>query len=1187
MRCILLQGDSIVTRQRILEFVEYFTKKLAKTFNYIYKRVAANGLAGDTLHDSAAKDIFNQQFFDNQPMSHHHFISYSVADAKDFALRLCDMLIAGPPEMPVWIDKREFVAGPAWDKQIVEAIRDCDSMIFVMTRDSVESNSNCNQEWTRALKYKKPIIPILLHDDAEMPFRLEPRQYVDFTGAFEPALARLRQSLQYLASPAGVLQEMKDRLADAQRDLRREKDDAQRARIQDDITQLEKQVADQQRVVNDPEGAAKRVQESIERGLERERQPAKPVTGLARSKFINPPPGLAPIYFQDRLDETKLTGKFLQDEALRLLNIVGRGGVGKTAMVCRLLKMLESGQLPDDLGALDVDGIVYLSATGSRRVNFPNLFADLSKLLTSETAERLDALYKNPQAPTEAKMRALLEAFPTGRTALLLDNFEDLVDPETLAIRDAEVDEALRALLNTSHHVVKVIITTRLAPRDLMFVQPGRQRRLDLDEGLPSPYAENILREMDADGKLGLKAASAELLDEARKRTRGYPRALEALFAILSADRDTSLPEVLRDTAGLLPQNVVEALVGEAFSRLDAGAQQVMQALAIYGRPVTPAALDYLLQPHAPGINSAAVLSRLVNMQFARKEAGHYYLHPVDRSYALNLIPRGSKQDKENFSFNRFFSGSRSAEMGIYDDFGYEVYTQFALLYRAANYFEQARRPRVNWKMIEDLAPQLAEFDLRCEGQDYDTAANVLHEIFGGYLMLWGHSRLAVVMYERLQNKILDLNLAAWCLCSQGVAHTNLGEIQQAIDSYEQALLIFQQERNRAGECACLGNLGSCYDRIGQLIDSISYTEQALVIAQEIGYKDYEGSLLGHLGIRYQSLGQLARAIEYHEKSLAIARLVNNQISLEGETHNLASCYKNQGQIDRAIELYEQALVISRSTGYRDWEANHLGALGSCYANFGQTTRAIEYHERALTIRREIGNRPNEGHSLKNLGYCFSILGQTTKAIDYYNQALTIAREASDPYGEGSTLDDLAIILIDQGNYGEAIKQAFESITIGKKIGIQLSYRQATLALAYLYSDKLKDARAAAETARQYNEPQNNHYTLALLGLIELRQKDPTAAQEAFAAAVSATDELLSFTAQNYAALDTKGLALCGLTLCDGVNRTAAASEAYRAARAINRDAGIVARVLRLFDALVVVDAAGVLKEVRAAAAGE
>ncbi len=47
------------------------------------------------------------------------------------------------------------------------------------------------------------------------------------------------------------------------------------------------------------------------------------------------------------------------------------------------------------------------------------------------------------------------------------------------------------------------------------------------------------------------------------------------------------------------------------------------------------------------------------------------------------------------------------------------------------------------------------------------------------------------------------------------------------------------------------------------------------------------------------------------------------------------------------------------------------------------------------------------------------------------------------------------------------------------------------------------------------------------------------------------------------------------------------AKEAYKAARAINSDAGIVGRVLQLFDALAKTDTAGILAEVRAEAAGE
>ena len=108
-------------------------------------------------------------------MAHHHFISYSPSDGQDFAIQLCDALAAGPPSYTVWLDKRQLRPGSAWDEQIVEAIRTAESLLFVMTRDSVNSQSVCKQEWMRALKYNKPIVPLLVHKDVEIPFLLESR----------------------------------------------------------------------------------------------------------------------------------------------------------------------------------------------------------------------------------------------------------------------------------------------------------------------------------------------------------------------------------------------------------------------------------------------------------------------------------------------------------------------------------------------------------------------------------------------------------------------------------------------------------------------------------------------------------------------------------------------------------------------------------------------------------------------------------------------------------------------------------------------------------------------------------------------------------------------------------------------------------------------------------------------------
>ena len=53
-------------------------------------------------------------------------------------------------------------------------------------------------------------------------------------------------------------------------------------------------------------------------------------------------------------------------------------------------------------------------------------------------------------------------------------------------------------------------------PAALLTVEPAQQRQLWLDKGLGSPDAQTVLRELDDDGRLGLRDAPDELLDGLR-----------------------------------------------------------------------------------------------------------------------------------------------------------------------------------------------------------------------------------------------------------------------------------------------------------------------------------------------------------------------------------------------------------------------------------------------------------------------------------------------------------------------------------------------------------------------------------------------------------------------------------------------------------------------------------------------
>jgi len=932
-------------------------------------------------------------------MSEFFFISYSAVDGEDFAMKLAKKFAAGRPAIPIWLDKRDLRPGEDWDEQLAEAIKTCKGMIFVMSADSVRPDSVCKDEWVRALKYKKPVIPLLLDQDAELPFRLGSREYIDFSDRFASAMKRLQKHLIWMDSPEGQLQALKYRLSDAQRELPRAKPE-QQVRIREDVAELERQIAQQQKVIDNPKAEKQRVQQSIEAGLESERRPAKPVGGISQGRFINPPPLIAPAWFQNRKVETGLIGDFLKDESLRLMTVVGRGGVGKSAMVCRLLRSLEGGQLPDDGGALTVDGIVYLSAARPfHRPNLPDLYAGLTRLLPDVTVKQLDSVYKNPQGTTRATMEALVQAFPRGRTVVLLDNFEDMLAVETGQIKDAELDDALRALLELPPHGLKIIITTRVAPGDLGLVQPGLQRRLNLDTGLEHPYAENILRAMDADGKVGLRDAPESLLAKARERTLGYPRALEHLFGILSADRDTSLQEILDNTKTLLPEKVVEVLVGEAFSRLDLTAQRVIQALAIYRYPVPPAAVDYLLQNYVSGIDSGRVLSRLVNMQFARRDAGRYYLHQVDRDYALSRITEGDPSD-------------RDAEV--------PPLTLFALRHRAAEWFRLSRKPREAWKTLGDLAAQLSEFELRCEGADYDTAAAVLLEFDFNYLFLWGHYRLMIELHERLRGKITDPGLSEGSVGNLGSAYYRTGQVQQAISFYDQALQQARKNSNRWGEGAWLGNIAVCLSNLGQNAHSIENLEQALAIRREVGDRKGESLDLVNLGNRYSDIGQISRAAAYYEQALFIDREIGSQEGEALDLTNLGLSYSCLGRSDEALQCYAGALTIARDIGYRFAEAFLHMCMGELLLPKDNWAEAARELEQAIEIADEIGNSQVSKGARESLAL-----------VNIYRNNLAAAREMVQaackfdvPLRNHSTSAMLGLVALRQGDLNTA-REAF------------------------------------------------------------------------------------------------------------------------------------------------------------------
>ncbi|MBN1876357.1 MAG: hypothetical protein JXA33_19185 [Anaerolineae bacterium] len=289
--------------------------------------------------------------------------------------------------------------------------------------------------------------------------------------------------------------------------------------------------------------------------------------------------------------------------------------------------------------SLQVDGILYLSAR-STGLSLERIYTDVGRMLGDPAAGRLAARWADRDTSLQAKVEYLLETLREGVYLILLDNMEDVLDED-----NSIKEEGLRLFVERCMLApggARLIATSReqvqVAPAAL-----SGARRIPLREGLPEEEAMALLRDLDQDGHLGLRAAPEANLRRAAQLTEGIPRALEILAGILDRDPTLTLSELLADEA-LFGEQVMEGLIAAGYMRLGEEEQRVLEALSVFNRPVDATAISFLLQPWFPALDVRASLRHLVNSYFVNfnRATGEYSLHPLDREYVYRRIPEAA-----------------------------------------------------------------------------------------------------------------------------------------------------------------------------------------------------------------------------------------------------------------------------------------------------------------------------------------------------------------------------------------------------------------------------------------------------------------------------------------------------------------------------------------------------------------
>ena len=645
--------------------------------------------------------------------------------------------------------------------------------------------------------------------------------------------------------------------------------------------------------------------------------------------LINPLPQDVSGRYVGNAEKLARLASLFQQQA-RLISIYGRAGAGKTALACKALGDLR--QTKQD--PLRLSGIVCLSAIGTG-ITLNRLFADVGRLLTDKDQVVIDAISRNTELALPQKIRIVLEKIADKHIVLLLDNLETVQNGDTGELIEPGMQQFIEMSVVQSS-ALTLLITSR-EPLLLLRSLKTWEHQISLDDGLPPEDAVALLRRFDPSGVTGLRDAPAEELHEVVGQLGGFPRALESVAGMLLEDPLLRLADV-KQNLNLLEGEISAAVVQQALAHLSGEAMRVLDALAIFGQPVSYEALAYLLTPYLADSTLRARLVRLIRACFvkANRVTQQFALHPIDQTYCYYQIPTDSTNEAAGEPL---------------------PFTRVALHRRAADYYREHCLPRSVWRQVADLAPQINEFKHRVSAGDGDGAARVLLDIDRDHLWEWGYKDLLRQLYPTLEGQVHDPHLVL-----QVARRRAWLKFFEASEEADQEFSNLLKESRRMGfvkeEADALDDLAQTFRRGNRdLQQGIEHHQQALELYRQIGDRRGEADALGGLGAIFSQTDP-EEAIDCLLAAADIQRDLGNHNSLSFVLTMLGAAYDNLGAFEQAVKTLEEAAHIARESGSLDALSRAYGGLARLRVSVGDIARGRAYIEEAIAVTRDLAGVP-------------------------------------------------------------------------------------------------------------------------------------------------------------------------------------------------------------------------------------
>ena len=345
-------------------------------------------------------------------------------------------------------------------------------------------------------------------------------------------------------------------------------------------------------------------------------------------------------------------------------------------------------------------------------------------------------------------------------------------------------------------------------------------------------------------------------------------------------------------------------------------------------------------------------------------------------------------------------------------------------------------------------------------------------------------------------------------------------DLQQALEHYQRSLAL-DREIGGGKSAGWLYGVGSIYHRLGRDADAIQAYQESLILSQESGNKRREYHALGQI---HYLQSNFAASLEYNQKALALSEEDGDKIESAWTLNLMALSSRMIGDLNNSMEYVEKALSISETVDHKDLKVNVFMTAGLLHQALQNRTKALEFFQKSLVLAEAMNNRTLTAYAQENIGRIHFLEGKYAQAMDNFQKCLSLNEAIGSKRHLFYTIDAIGTLYQIQGDHAKALEYRRKGLKLSEEIGNKFQIITALISIASLYADKgdfaqaLESAKRAAAMSIEVGERENLPHALYLVGLAYHGLKQWEESRLAFEKAISA----IELTRANIAGQDSR-----------------------------------------------------------------